>query len=140
VHFSSAVTTSAIHFLSVLAEYFVRFFITTVASFIYSLKCSLGYVEPPNKYFMTEVHEFYCAVLGGAVRKLSNKRSNIALCKNFDIVVSLNCENDAKQAKLANDIYIPTTLTTVSNNEDKIISDFLLSEYTRNQDTASRKS
>jgi len=46
-----------------------------------------------------------------------------------DIVVSLNSENGTKVTKLAKDFDIPTTtLTTVSKNEDKIISHIFL-EY-----------
>jgi len=40
--------------------------------------------------------------------------------------------------KLASDFDIPTsTLTTILKNQEKIISDFFLSEYTRKHDTVS---
>jgi len=89
----------------------------------------------------------YCAVLvivatvvslidslGGVVRKLSNKRRNIPLDgKKYDIVVSLNSDMRTNVEKLAKDFDIPTTtLTTVSQNKNKIISPFFVSEIREN--------
>jgi len=93
------------------------------------------------------LHVLYCAVLvivatvvslidslGGVVRKLSNKRRNIPLDgKKYDIVVSLNSDMRTNVEKLAKDFDIPTTtLTTVSQNKNKIISPFFVSEIREN--------
>jgi len=70
--------------------------------------------------------------LGGAARKLSNKRSSIPLWEKYDIVVWFNSENGTKVAKPARDSDISlTTLPTASKNKDKTIFDFFLSAYTR---------
>jgi len=94
------------------------------------------------------LHEFYCTVLGivvelvslinslgGAQRKLSNKRSSILLWKKYDIVVSLNSKNGTKVAKLPRDFDVPRkTLAKVLKNKDKIIShcyNFSLTKITK---------
>jgi len=72
-----------------------------------------------NSYGGKSLHGFYCTAsrivatvvslidcLGGAVRKLSYKRSGIALWKKYDIVVLFNSENGVKVAELARDFDI----------------------------------
>jgi len=78
------------------------------------------------------LHEFYCTVVLGIVatavslidlgglREVSNKSSSIPLWKQYDVVVSLNSENDTKLAKLVKDFDIPTTtLTALSKIKTK---------------------
>jgi len=85
------------------------------------------------------LHELYCTIigivatvvslinsLGGAVRKLSNIRSNIPLCEKYGIVVLLNSENGTKVAKLAKDFDIYTkTLTKFTKKRQNNFSFFL---------------
>jgi len=76
--------------------------------------------------------------LGGAVRKLSNKRSSISLWKKYYNVVSFNCETCAKVAKLARDFDIPKNDNDYNFEKDRKNNFRLfLSEYTRKHDTVS---
>ena len=102
-----------------------------------------------NSNLVKSLHEFCCTALRivasvislidshcWAVHKVSTKRSNIPLLEKYDIVVSLNIKNGTKVVRLTTDFGISTTLTTVLNNKDKIISLFL-SDYMQKHDAVS---